>query len=311
MKKWNFFKEGDIIDVIAPGYPSQAHEVEGAREFLLKWKLQPRIPRGLIKPHFLHAHEDEQRFAFLKAAIESKDSQVIWCLRGGYGSNRMLPYLAKMKKPRKAKLLIGISDITSLHTFFIQEWGWSTLHAPLLDRLGRGLISTKHEKELKDLLFGDRDQVQFKKLKPLNAAAKKITSLDSKIVGGNLTVLQSTLGTPWQVEARNSLLFIEDLGERGYRIDRMLEQFRQAGIFKQCQGLILGDFIGGEEPVTKKNNFALVFKRWAQDLEIPMYQGLEAGHAAIQRPVPLNTSCHLRMENHQAHLVIDSGGKIK
>lgn len=309
MAYWKFFKESDIIDVVAPGYPSQSHEVEGARDFLLKWKLQPRIPKNLIKPHFLHAHEDEKRFAFLKAAIESRDSRVIWCLRGGYGSNRLVPMLAKLKKPKEAKLLIGISDITSLHTFLIQEWGWSTLHGPLLDRLGRNLVSPKHEKELHNILFGKQSSIEFNKLKPLNLAAQKIQNLKSKVVGGNLTVLQSTLGTPWQIDARKSLLFVEDLGERGYRIDRMFEQFRQAGVFKYCHGLILGDFIGGEEPLTKKNNFKLVFKRWAQDLEIPLFQGLEAGHATIQRPVPFNTSCSLSVVNGKGHLIIETGGR--
>ncbi|XGC82435.1 LD-carboxypeptidase [Bdellovibrio bacteriovorus] len=309
MADWKFLKEGDVIDVVAPGYPSQAHEVEGAANFLKKWNLQGRIPPGLIKPHFLHAHEDEDRFGFLRAAIESKDSQVIWCLRGGYGSNRLVPMLAKLKKPKTPKLVIGISDVTSLHTFFIQEWGWSTLHAPLLDRLGRNLVAPKYEKELHNILFGKQDQIEFKKLKPLNDAAKKTAKIHSKIVGGNLTVLQSTLGTPWQIKTDKSLLFVEDLGERGYRIDRMFEQFRQAGLFKRCHGLILGDFIGGEEPSTQKNNFNLVFKRWAQDLNIPMYQGLEAGHAVVQRPVPFNTSCELTLEKGKARLVIETGGR--
>ncbi|MGZ3794044.1 MAG: S66 peptidase family protein [Bdellovibrio sp.] len=305
---WQFFKEGDIIDVVAPGYPSKPHEVDGARDFLLKWKLQPRIPKNIIKPHFLHAHDDEQRFAFLKAAIESKDSNAIWCLRGGYGSNRLLPMLSKLKKPKEPKLLIGISDISSLHTFLIQEWGWPTLHGPLLDRLGRNLVAPKYEKELYNLLFGKQTQIEFKKLKPLNLMAHKVQNLKSKIVGGNLTVLQSTMGTPWQIDARKSLLFVEDLGERGYRIDRMFEQFRQGGVFKQCHGLILGDFIGGEEPATKKNNFNLVFKRWAQDLDIPVFKGLEAGHAVVQRPVPFNTRCLLNVENGRGHLIIESGG---
>ncbi len=104
-------------------------------------------------------------------------------------------------------------------------------------------------------------------------------------------------------------MFVEDIGERGYRIDRMFEQFRQAGVFKGCHGLILGDFIGGEEPATQKNNFDLVFKRWAEDLDIPVFQGVEAGHGMIQRPVPFNTSCILNVEKGRGHLVIESGGR--
>lgn len=309
MAHWKFLQENDIIDVVAPGYPSKPHEVDGARDFLLKWKLVPRIPKGLIKPHFLHANEDELRFEFLKNSIESKDSRVIWCLRGGYGSNRLLPMLAKLKKPKEPKLVIGISDITSLHTFLIQEWGWSTLHGPLLDRLGRNLVAPKEEKELHRILFGKDKTIEFKKLKPLNDAARKAGTIKSKMVGGNLTVLQSTMGTPWQIDADRKLLFLEDLGERGYRIDRMLEQFRQGGVLKKCHGIVLGDWLGGEEPATGKNNFDLVFKRWAQDLEIPLFKGMEAGHAAIQRPVPFNTSCVLQVEGGKAKLTIETGGR--
>lgn len=306
---WKFLKENDVIDVVAPGYPSKPEEVEGSRAFLEKWNLQPRIPKGIIKPHFLHAHEDEARWQFMKAAIESKDSRVIWCMRGGYGSNRLIPYLAKMKKPKEQKLLIGISDISSLHTFVNQEWGWSSLHAPLLDRLGRNLVSGKHEKEIHDILFGKTRKIEFKKLKPLNEAARQVKTLKSKIVGGNLTVLQSTLGTPWQVDADRRLLFVEDIGERGYRIDRMFEQFRQAGILKKCHGIVLGDFIGGNEPNGAEDKTQLVFKRWAADLEIPLFKGLEAGHAPVQRPVPFNTPCELVVANNRTVLTIDTGGR--
>ncbi|WP_413557058.1 S66 peptidase family protein [Bdellovibrio sp. HCB209] len=309
MTRWKFFKEGDIIDVVAPGYPSQPHEVDGARDFLLKWNLVPRIPKDIIKPHFLHANEDEARFEFLKAAIQSKDSKVIWCMRGGYGSNRLIPMLAKLKKPKEPKLLIGISDITSLHTFLIQEWGWSTLHAPLLDRLGRNLVAPKFEKELHNVLFGKETEIEFKKLKPLNDQARNIKLMKSRIVGGNLAVLQTTLGTPWQIDAKKSFLFLEDTGERGYRVDKMLEHMRQAGVFKQCHGLILGDFIGGNEPGSDSSKLKQVFKRWSADLEIPIFQGLEAGHDVIQRPVPLNTSCVLTQKNGKVHLSIETGGK--
>ncbi len=309
MAHWNFLKEGDIIDVVAPGYPSSREEVQGAHDFLCDWNLVPRIPKGLIKPHFIHANEDKERFEFLKKAIESKDSRTIWCLRGGYGSNRLLPMLAKLKKPKEPKLLIGISDITSLHNFVIQEWGWTAMHAPLLDRLGRKLVSKMHERELKDILFGREKSVEFKKLRPLNAAARNVKKMNSKIVGGNLTVLQSGLGTPWQIETQKALLFIEDVGERGYRIDRMLEQFRQAGLFKKCHGIVLGDFIGGAEPKTGKNNFNKVFRRWADDLDIPLFSGLQAGHADIQRPLPFNTSCQLTVESGQGILNIKTGGR--
>lgn len=288
-----YLSEGQIVEVIAPGYPCLPEEIKAGVQFLDSWGLEARFPKDIVGKHFLHSQTDEKRFAFLKQALLSEDSNVIWSLRGGYGSNRLLPYLAKMKKPKKKKLFIGISDVTSLHHFFIQEWGWQTLHGPLLDRMGKNLLTEKHQKELKGLLFGESEEIRFSKLKPLNSAAKETRSIEASVIGGNLTVLQGSLGTPFQFSAGKKILFVEDWGERGYRIDRIFEQFRQAGVFKKCAALVLGDFLGGVEPKTGKNNFDLVFKRWAQDLEIPVFSGLEAGHGEIQRPVPMGTKAVL------------------
>lgn len=308
-KTWQHLEKGDVVDIIAPGYRSPSEQVQGGIEHLKKWGLEPRAPKDLIQKHFLHANTDEKRFAFLKAALESPDSEVIWCTRGGYGSNRLLPYLAKMKKPKKQKLLIGLSDVTSLHTFFAQEWGWPTLHACVLDRLGRGDLPKALEKELHDVLFGKREELKFGKLKPLNEAAKKVSKVKASIVGGNLTVLQSQVGTPYQMDTAGKFLFIEDLAERGYRIDRMLEQFRQAGLFKNCRGILLGHFIGGEEPATGKNNFKQVFSRWAADLKIPLFDGVEAGHDTWQRCLPLNTPAVLEKQNGSYQLLVETGSR--
>ncbi len=310
-KKWSILKPGDIVDIVAPGYPSPLDQVADGISYLQNWGLKARAPKDMIQKHFLHANVDEKRFAFLKVAIESPDSKVIWCSRGGYGSNRLLPLLTKMKVPKTQKILIGLSDITSLHHFFAQEWGWSTLHACVLDRLGRHALPPELEKELHGILFGDVTEVSFKNLKPLNAKAREVKKIKSKVVGGNLTVLQSSMGTPFEIDADDALLFVEDIGERGYRIDRMLEQFRQAGTFKKCDGLLIGDFIGGEEPATGRDNFKKVFIRWAQDLDIPVWSGIPSGHAHIQRALPLNTPCVLVNDGKKFILNIETGAVIE
>ncbi len=292
MQIWNHLEPGDIVDVVSPGFASTPNEIEAARRFLLKWGLQPRIPKKLIERHFLHANSDEKRFGFLREALAAKDSKIIWCLRGGYGSNRLLPLLDKIKRPRKQKLLVGISDITSLHVYFEQKWRWPTLHASLLDRMGSGKVPAKIEKETMDLLFGKQNAVEFKKLKPMNEAAAKLRRIKAQVVGGNLVVLQSTLGTPYQLDTDGKILFIEDLGERGYRVDRVLEHFQQSGVFKKCRALIIGEFLGGQES-NGKALWPLVFKDWSRRLRIPVFSGLEAGHGVIQRPVPLLTEAEL------------------
>lgn len=306
MTGWRYLQKGDIIDVVSPGFASTPEEVENARRFLLRWGLQPRIPKNLIQKHFLHSNSDEKRFGFLKEALLAEDSKFVWCLRGGYGSNRLLPMLDKIKKPRRQKLLVGISDITSLHVYFGQKWSWPTMHASLLDRMGSGLVPPKIEKETMDLLFGKTQSVEFKKLRAMNEAAVKMKPVKSSVVGGNLVVLQSTLGTPYQLDTDQKILFVEDLGERGYRVDRILEHFQQAGLFKKCKALVIGEFLGGAE---SDGNvlWPQVFRSWAARLEIPVFNGMEAGHGIVQRPVPLFTKAVLR-GGKKASLWIESEG---
>lgn len=308
MSAWRFLRPGDQVFLISPGYPSSEKEIQGAVDFLKEWDLEPVLPKETVRPWYFHANTDERRIALAKEAFAS-DVKAVWCLRGGYGSSKLLPALAKLKKPSSSKLLIGISDITSLHTFVTQEWGWVSLHAPLLDRLGRHLVLPKHEKELKRLLFGETSKIEFSGLKPLNVQAHQSSLIRGRVTGGNLAVIQSGLATPWQIQTRNKILFLEDIGERGYRVDRMLEQMHQAGLLKNIKALVFGDFIGGEEPQGGKDRTGETIQHWAKKLNLPVYSGLPAGHAKVQRPVFLNTPATITLSGKRARLLVQSGGK--
>lgn len=291
-KAWAPLKKGDTIDMVAPGWACRPEELQGAAEFLRSQGFVPRWNPDIFKEQLLFANSHKERFRQLKAGLLAPDSQAVWCVRGGYGSLRLLPWLEKLTKPTKTKLFIGISDITSLHVFLNQSWGWGTVHAPLLDRVGAGKLSVAHQKELLQLCRGEKLEVSYRGLRPMNAAAKEIDLIEAPIVGGNLTVLQSSLGTPYQLQTRSKFLFLEDLGERGYRIDRMLEQLRQAGLFRGIKGILFGDFLGGEE----RDGSSLVLpvlQSWAAELPFPVISGLPCGHADIQRPLPLGTRARL------------------
>jgi muramoyltetrapeptide carboxypeptidase len=135
-------------------------------------------------------------------------------------------------------------------------------------------------------------QTVFAELAPLNAAARRRQRIVSRLTGGNLTVLQSTLGTALQ-RRPSGILFLEDIGERGYRIDRMLEQLRQAGVLRHLKAIVLGTFLGGAES-DGGNLGPAVLERFAQELSIPVLSGIQAGHGTCQRPVFLHTPAELR-----------------
>lgn len=290
-------KVGDTVDLVLPASGLPADVIKQAEKFLQSWGLKARYPEEMLKPHVIFAQSDEKRFQFLKDALLNKQSKAVWCLRGGYGSLRLLPALAKLKAPIQSKFFIGISDVTSLHLFLNQKWGWTTYHGSLIDRLANGALPQENAEEIKQILFGDKKQVVFSVV-ARNALAQKVKMKKAKVTGGNLMTIQSSLGTPYSIKTRKKFLFFEEIGERGYRMDRMLVHLQQAGQLEGCEGLFIGHILGGEEPSSdpqKKNpsTWEVVLQDWLQKIKIPVFSGLQSGHGTDLRCLPLNAISEL------------------
>ncbi|AGH95571.1 S66 peptidase family protein [Pseudobdellovibrio exovorus] len=284
---------GDLIEVVAPGSYSPEENLQKGIKELQALGYEVSSDPSTLQPHlnFL-SNTDHERFRFLKKALMSSKNKGVWCLRGGYGAIRLLPFLDKMKAPSKPKLLIGLSDVTSLHIYVTQKWGWPTLHAPLLDRLALKKLSKANLGELQSALEDANYVAEFKDLEPLNSSARKRKSIKSSVIGGNLMVLTSTLGTPYQIKTEGKILFIEEVSERAYRIDRCLQQLKQAGIFKGVQAVVFGDMTACDEP-NKENYLDETLKSFFADAKFPVFRGVETGHGEIQRPLFFNTETHI------------------
>lgn len=300
-------RKNDIVDVVAPGFGCSREDLEKAREYLVRQGFTPRIPENIFGNCPIHSNTDEERADQLIKAILAKDSKAIWFLRGGYGSNRLLPYLKKIKKKPKAKLTIGISDITSLHSYFIQKWGWTALHGCLLDRLGKGIVPAEVEQELLEVVRGERKTVCFEGLEPLNNVAKKKKTLKHQILGGNLVVISSHLGTPDTVKFQNRIIMFEETGERGYRVDRLLFQFEQAKAFKNCKAVVFGTFTSSDEPNQAPSTVPWVLEQWAQRQSFPVLRGLPCGHDTVQRVLPVGTKATLKLMGTTAEMEVATG----
>jgi muramoyltetrapeptide carboxypeptidase len=309
VKKWPALKKGDIVDVIAPGSPCDLENLEKGMLILRAWGLEARRAEPIFGRDVTCSNTDDERWQQLRYALTNRESRAVWCARGGYGSNRLVPMLAKLKPPRNVepKLFIGFSDITSLHVFLNQKWRWPTVHGAMLDRMGRGLIPSEDLELARELYFGEKTKVVYRDLKPLNRAAEKSGRIRGPVTGGNLMTLQSTVGTlaPWSTAGR--IVFLEEVDERGYRVDRLLEHLRQSGQFAKARALVLGPFIGGDE-ANGSNRVWPVVERFAGLLKIPVYSGVPAGHGVLQRPVPLETQAQLVYSpNLGGTLTIESG----
>jgi muramoyltetrapeptide carboxypeptidase len=291
---WTALSPGDVVDIVAPASGTTEDKLEAGVEWIRSLGLIPRVPKALIQTDLFFAAPLKEQWKHLRTALMS-DSRAIWCLRGGYGSMRLVPHLEKMARPIKPKLLIGFSDITALHLYVNQRWNWPSLHGRTISQLRRDWNSLSEEICYKEILLGQKEEMTFDHLIPLNTAARKKKVLQARVVGGNFRIVQSSLGTPWEIRTKGKIVFLEDVSERGYSIDRMFEQLYQAKLLSQGpEALILGDFTEGLE----KNGVDLVptaLERFAQRVKFPVFKGLPCGHGTSNYPLPFNTPATLSM----------------
>lgn len=298
MTLWEPLRKGDQVDVVAPGWACRPELVEPAREVLKSWGLRPRFPEGLLEPWSFFANTDEKRGHFLEKALRASDSQAVWCLRAASGTHRVLPRVFRGKKPRKNKLVVGFSDITALHSALQRHWKWASLHGPMLDRLAQGDLDPEIVEKLRRLVFGEEKEIVFRNLRPMNTAARKARRIHGRTAGGNLTVIESLIGTRFAAPTKGTILFFEDVGERGYRLDRSFVHLEQAGFFKGVRAVVLGTFTGGEEPLNGKseseNRVSWALENLAEMLKIPVFADLPVGHGDLQWPFPLGTPAEIQ-----------------
>ncbi len=291
MLKLPALKPGDSINIIAPASRCTDNQLILLKELLESWQLKSFIADDIFGEDIFCANTDDARLSQLVNALTNPETKAIICARGGYGSMRLIPALTKITPSASPKIFVGMSDTTALQIYLQQQWHWPTIHgASAPDRFSPESIAS-----LKAILFGDVKQVKFKGI-PLNSAAEKNNIIESCVAGGNLSLIQASIGTSWQLDSRNKIILLEDTGERGYRIDRILEHLTQANILKNAAAIVLGDFIDGNEP----NGTSLIqdaLHRFAQQSKTPVVKIEGVGHAYTNFPLPLGTNTTLQLGN--------------
>lgn len=293
-------KKGDLIQIIAPSFrtknPSQ--DLKKVSTLLQTWGFQVRISQSIFSKKKLLsglANTDSKRFADLQCAILDPAVKAIWCICGGYGAMRLVPFLQEhFKKPPREKWFIGFSDITMLHNYFRQKWKWRTLHASHPLAIAENRVAKKDAKIVQQLLLGTLNQIKIDDLKPLNAIAKTKASIQAKVVGGNLSTFSRAWGTEFALNYRHQILLIEDIEEPFRKIDGMLFQ-----IMAQKQppaAIVLGQFTIKERAERKVINEAIRhFVNWAQAHRIPIVACPSIGHGKRNHPLLLGANATLQL----------------
>jgi muramoyltetrapeptide carboxypeptidase len=272
----------NIIDIVAPGSMKSDHALEAGKQVLMEWGFQPRAPHDIFGPDILYTNNCAKRLQFLIEALHAADSNTIWCLRGGSGSTRLIPGLEKIA-PVTQKLFIGFSDITALHIFFYQNWGWQTcIHGPALKQVGLQEIDTSSVVATQNILSGKPQKLKLP-LEPLNE--RHITAVSGPLTGGNASLVQASLGTSWQLKANDHILILEDVDEKPYRTAERLEHLRQAGIFKHIKALIFGDFnFNSFVDEVHIELYPKVLRQFASEVDFPVFKTTGIGHGKVNHP---------------------------
>lgn len=270
-------REGSKLALVAPSGPFDLALFERGVE-RLRSRYEVVFDDGIRARQGYLAGDDARRLAELQAALADPSVDAIVCARGGYGATRLLPGIDVEAVRTANKLLVGFSDVTALHALWARA-GVRSLHATMVASLGKG-DDAAFVRWAADLERGPTVPTQLVPVVPGVA--------DGVLLGGNLSVLVSLIGTPYAPSLDGAVLFLEDVGERPYRVDRMLTQLRHAGALEGVRAVLLGQFsaCGPGPDGTKVED---VLRERLGDLGVPVYAGAESGHGETNHALAFGT----------------------
>jgi muramoyltetrapeptide carboxypeptidase len=294
-------KPGDTIGIVAPASPpSDPGVIEKSLDFVSRLGFKPKLARNARQRAGFLAGSDRERAADLMSMFLDRRVSGILCVRGGYGSSRLLPLLDYRTIRRNPKVFVGYSDITSLHSALLVKAGLVSFHGPMLssDFIKEDLPAFTTEQFLKIVrqpsplgsLQRGHAQANIEVLRPGVARGR--------LLGGNISILCSTLATPFQPSFRKRILFFEDVDEAPYKFDRMLTQLLNAGLLQQLAGIAIGVNKNCLDPKAGKakeyrQSLLDVFVERLRPLKIPIVAGLPFGHVSHNATIPVGVMATL------------------
>ena len=287
-------RPGDCIGVISPAAGVDAERLRRGCHALEELGFVVRRGQRVLDRHRFLAGTDSQRAQDLSEMFGDPTVRAIFCSRAGYGSGRLLPRLDFRRLALRPKIFLGYSDVTLLLNALVQRAGFVCFHGPLVaGEFAIGLSACSRSHLLGLLSHGSgQTRLAFPTLVRPGVA-------EGRLIGGCLSVLTATLGTPFAVDTRGCVLFLEDVGERPYRVDRMLTQLQQAGKLEGLAGVIFGQMSRCWEADDTLGPLLAVIEDIFADYAYPVGFGLPAGHGGENFALPLGTRVRLDTERQE------------
>jgi muramoyltetrapeptide carboxypeptidase len=232
-----YLKQGDTIGLVCPSGYMPIEKAETAIRVLKEWGFNVKVGLTVGMKYNYFAGTDIARLADLQEMMNDRDVSAILCARGGYGLSRIIDKLSFKKFNKRPKWIIGYSDITVLHSHLYTQYNIASLHSPMAAAFNNDGYKNEYVRSMRSAIMGDKANYSCVP-HPFNRKGE----VSGRLLGGNLSILVHLLGSPSSFDYKNRILFIEDVGEYIYNIDRMLYQLKRAGVFNDIKGLIVGGF---------------------------------------------------------------------
>lgn len=298
-----YLKAGDTVAIVAPSgiLKNRQREVQQASDLLKSWGLNVVVGKHVFSQDNHFAGTDDERCEDFQNAMDDPTISAIWCARGGYGAVRILDKLDFTKFKTQPKWLIGYSDITALHSLFHNQ-GFETIHAMMCVSLTKDLKGLEQTvATFKSAIFGETLTYTL-----TGTNYNRVGTASGELVGGNLTMLHTMLGSETSIDTSGKILFIEEIGEYKYHIDRMLQSLKRAGYFDNCAGVIVGDMTKLRKNTTLWGTSIeqLILDALA-DYNFPIAFNMPAGHEDDNRAMFLGRTVQLTVGTEQSTVVFE------
>jgi muramoyltetrapeptide carboxypeptidase len=308
-------KKGDTIALILPCSALKDYDRDMFFSYVDKLKelgYGVYISSNMFEKYGSFAGDDDVRLSELMYCFKNPNIKAIWCVRGGYGSARLLNEIDYDLIRNNPKIFIGMSDVTALHlainkfcnlVTFLGQHANITLNSIIKDNnhyMWNNLLSIIQE-DNKDYCY------EFSHIDESKKCVKTVSPgiAKGKTIGGNLTLIINSCGTPWQIETVNKILIIEDIGIKPYQLDRMLNQLKQCGLLQDVAGVIFGCFVGDED-IETENSYTIdeVIDNYFIDAKFPVIKNFPTGHLLREQVIlPLNVNIELDGDNCRVRLL--------
>lgn len=299
-------RKGDVIGVIAPASPMKPELLEQGVRYLEGLGYRVKLGRYVRREHGYLAGTDAERARDLNNMFRDKRVNAIICVRGGYGTPRLLPMIDYEAIRKNPKIFVGYSDITAPQLAILRRTGLITFSGPMVAAdMGRGIDPFSEAQFWRMLTepsaFGDLQPQQEKEFAGITAG-----KIRGRLIGGCLSLVATVAGSTFMPSLKNSIFFLEEIGEEVYRIDRYLVHLREMGLLKQIGGFVLGQIVDcGSSNGSPSLSLEDLMRDFIRPLRVPALMNLEYGHASRKHTMPIGGRAELVVSARQKRLTIN------